>query len=746
MNPLSEHLASSLHPHLKNQRVVVWYDPKRDFGPFVSELVEGRPFAKDALMGFKVLGLEAHLAVFDGSYFAVRMAVEPLFAEEYPSPILVYLPGVERDPRHSVLMELEMAGRTWEPQMKREARRCLQKVGFTDGDIDTVLRADNLAYEDIVRMLASGSSPDGPALLRTVFEHTDSEVLIADWLSDPSFDGPIADRGAIAELAKLVLHRLGYTFVENDLARSRTGLQRYILINEFREDLRGIVPAGLAGVPVPDTRERMGRLKTVVERLRTGKPEVYAAMADAVEREMDLAGLGLEPRHLGSLDTFRFEEKALFAWCSDLLVQEHYKEAQALIAERRTSFWLTPTRRNQWEACRRMAELGLVLDAVLQQLGQLREDPSAWTDWYTEGRGATPSFRVDQLYRELETWVSGLDDEPEAHQACGLIRRRYEAFCHRAAEGFTRALAGHGWQVPGLLAQTRVFEDEVRSRPARKAYLLVDALRYEMGVALAARLSEIVEDLRLRPVLASLPSITPVGMGALMPGASVAFAVVAQDGKLGVRVDGTFLPDLAARKRHMKERVPSSEDMDLNEVLVSSPAQLLKKIGGAELLVVRSQEIDHSGEGGFSLVARRTMEELLTTGLVKAVRKLAAAGVEHFVLCADHGHQFTQPKEDAMKLEAPTGQTLEGHRRCWIGQGLQVVPGSVKVGGQELGYGPGVPLPGWGGGLQGRRGPELPPRRAQPPGGAGAAPDVPPEDGDRRRRHGASEAHPQGGA
>jgi hypothetical protein len=175
-----------------------------------------------------------------------------------------------------------------------------------------------------------------------------------------------------------------------------------------------------------------------------------------------------------------------------------------------------------------------------------------------------------------------------------------------------------------------------------------------------------------------------------MPGASVAFAVVAQDGKLGALVDGSFLPDLAARKRHLKERVPSSEDMDLNEVLVSSPAQLLKRIGGAELLVVRSQEIDHSGEGGFSLVARRTMEELLTTGLVKAIRKLAAAGVEHFILCADHGHQFTQPKEDDMKLGAPTGQTLEGHRRCWIGQGLQLVSGSVKVDSQELGYGSGL--------------------------------------------------------
>jgi hypothetical protein len=152
-------------------------------------------------------------------------------------------------------------------------------------------------------------------------------------------------------------------------------------------------------------------------------------------------------------------------------------------------------------------------------------------------------------------------------------------------------------------------------------------------------------------------------------------------------VDGVFLGDLTARKRHLKERAPSSEDLDLNEVLVTSPSRLAAKLAGADLVVVRSQEIDHSGEGGFSLVARRTMEELLTTGLVKAIRKLAAAGVEHFVLCADHGHQFTQPKEDDMKLGAPSGQAIESHRRCWIGRGLQVIEGSVKVSSQDLGYG-----------------------------------------------------------
>ena len=43
--------------------------------------------------------LEVHLARFKGSFFAVRFAVEDLAAVDMPDPLLIYLPGAERDPK-----------------------------------------------------------------------------------------------------------------------------------------------------------------------------------------------------------------------------------------------------------------------------------------------------------------------------------------------------------------------------------------------------------------------------------------------------------------------------------------------------------------------------------------------------------------------------------------------------------------------------------------------------------------------
>jgi hypothetical protein len=72
--------------------------------------------------------------------------------------------------------------------------------------------------------------------------------------------------------------------------------------------------------------------------------------------------------------------------------------------------------------------------------------------------------------------------------------------------------------------------------------------------------------------------------------------------------------------------------------------------------------------------------------LARAVKKLAAAGIEHFVITADHGHQFSVRKDDDMKTDNPGGATLDLHRRCWIGHGGCTPAGAVRVSGAELGY------------------------------------------------------------
>ena len=71
----------------------------------------------------------------------------------------------------------------------------------------------------------------------------------------------------------------------------------------------------------------------------------------------------------------------------------------------------------------------------------------------------------------------------------------------------------------------------------RVAYFLVDALRFEMGVELIRQL-EGEQELTLRPAIAALPTITPVGMAALLPGASASFSVGEHKAKLAAIIGG----------------------------------------------------------------------------------------------------------------------------------------------------------------------------------------------------------------
>ena len=198
------------------------------------------------------------------------------------------------------------------------------------------------------------------------------------------------------------------------------------------------------------------------------------------------------------------------------------------------------------------------------------------------------------------------------------------------ADGFAKLLCEAAWTIPGALHQTRIHPEVVRAMGGRVAYFFVDAMRFEMGVELARQL-EGTKDLTIRPAIAALPTITPVGMAALLPGASASFSVVEQEGKLAVSIEGATMSGLAERRKFLKAKVPDAMDIPLGKLLGTSPSQLSKSIGDASLVIVRSQEIDALGESVDELTARAAMEGVIGN-VARAIRKLASAGIEHFVV------------------------------------------------------------------------------------------------------------------
>jgi hypothetical protein len=686
MHPLYDYIAKQVAERLKARQVVVWYDPRGEFRPFVAEL--GADAGGARVQPVRLGEFEASLAGYAGSMFELRAAVEPLVAVDSPAPLLVYLPGVTPAPLGSVLMELEKAGDRYEPQLKRLARNVLRQR-YTDGVIDGLLASEGVTYEDLARA-CSDESPEPPSILKTLF-HPISEPprLLAQWLADSSRDAAIEEKGAGGELAALVRTRIGLDLpAGRTLSQWRAITTRYVLAAEFRSDLQGAPPASIAALPAPPSNDAEATVRQVARTLRQDHADAYPGLADQAEAELNLRDASLDPEALGSIDTFRFEEGVLLAHCGRLIASKAYDAALRVITERERSFWLDrdTNRKAQWEACRRMADLGRRTGAVKQAVAQARGGPDAWVHAYV-GRPADDGeawYRLDQAQRRLESWVASLADEPE-EKPLAVVRRAYEEACHEMAAGFTKALAAAGWSVPGVLHQTRVHADVVSALPRPVAYFLVDALRFEMGADLAQRLPADAE-VSVRPTAAALPTITPVGMAALQPGASSSFSVAERDGRLGAMVDDVFLPDLAARRKFAASRVPGAVDLTLDTVLSLKPSKLLERVAGASLVIVRSQEIDQAGEGGFAIQARQTMDSVIGN-IVHAIKRLATAGVVHAVVAADHGHLFfATDRDESLRIDSPGGHQVELHRRCWIGRGGWTPTACERVSASALGY------------------------------------------------------------
>lgn len=682
MHAFHDYMRHQLHEQLKQRSVVVFYDPGQDFLPFLEELpvVHG----DGPLPQVSVGDITAYLAKFEGSYFGLRARIEPFVAVDGPEPIIVYVPENKPEKKYSVLMELEEAGTSYTPSLKRLARNVL-KEKLSDGVIDKLLAPEKVSYQDIVEYLSQTDDRDqGVSVLKLIFPPAaDNAQVVAEWLVDEGKDKPVGEKRATAELFALV-GRMGLELDQSaPLKEARLKTLRFALANEFRSDLSCEAPSQISMIPEPRNSDQLRRVKQLTSLLRKHHPDAYASLADRVEVELGLAHASLETDSLGSVDTFRFAEKFLLRRCGELIADRRYKDASAIIAGRGASFWARRDvqRQAQWESCRLMAELGQRIEEVRSTLGKPNGNPSTWVRKYVDDEGW---FRVDQAHRHMEAFLTSMEEDPESEKPIGVLRREYEYLLLQMTEGFSKALRAATWVVPGVLPQSRIYPDVVLSTREPTAYFLVDSLRYEMGAEMVGIMRE-AEDMLLRPAVAALPTITQVGMAALMPGAAASFSVVAQSGAVAAKIENSTMSDAPDRVKFMKAKVPDVADYTLAKLFSSSPSKVAKDISGASLIVVRTQAIDRLGETADDHTARQAMDTMLGN-VARGVRKLAKAGIRHFVIASDHGHLFSIAKDDDMKFDNPGGDTVALHRRCWVGRGGATPAGTVRVSGSELGY------------------------------------------------------------
>ena len=678
MSTFHDEIAGRIERHLKDRRVVVLYDPRREYEPFIDDLV-----ARGDGERVSVGGTPAWLGRFDGSYLKLRHEAERRMGSDEPRHGLVYVPGQERDRKRSPLMELDQAGHTYEPQLRRVARDILRER-FSDGQIDGFLEPAGVGYRDIAAYFDQGSADT--SILRMLYGSVGSEGILSQWILDDSRDAELVTKGAVPEFRTLVRTRVGLEAGEGaPLSSVRRDLLRYLLVNEFRMDLGGTPPGSLDLIPEPTQKEQRDRIRAIAAELRRADPAAYSVLADGVEADLGLAGLSIEASRLGAVDTFRFEEQRLLEEAAQRLADGDHAAALTLARGREDSHWVrsNPRRLAQWSALQEAAVLAQRVASCLQEVARLRgKAPSAWIQRYTAEGGWA---EVDGLDRRLAAFLSAMDEEPVAGRAITRVRQGYSEWVRLLNEAFTGSLVAAGWDAGWELHQTQVFDHRVRPDADPVAFFVVDAFRFEMGQELVKRLGEQAAQVTLDAAMAALPTITPVGMAALLPGASESFSVQAAGSGIAGAIGGEAFAAWPARWQHLQRRLPGSVELRLETLLHMTEEAIAEAVRGARLVLVRSQDIDAVGEAGVGLLAQQAMGPVIPN-LARAMQRLNRAGIHRSIVASDHGHLLDQTQEDDMKIESPGGDTVDMHRRCWAGRGGRTPSGAVRVTGANLGY------------------------------------------------------------
>ena len=179
---------------------------------------------------------------------------------------------------------------------------------------------------------------------------------------------------------------------------------------------------------------------------------------------------------------------------------------------------------------------------------------------------------------------------------------------------------------------SRVSHDRfVKEKDGPVAYLWVDALRYEIGSELAEALKGVAESVELTAAMVSIPTITPVGMTNLCPGADAGLSIeLTPNERLVVKIGDAEIRGVPDRENLLRAAHGEVVNLGLTQLFDQGEKELAKKSdrhGSCSCVRKRWTLL-----GNRVCWPRRGRASRPSRRLVRAVARLGQAGVRRVVI------------------------------------------------------------------------------------------------------------------
>ena len=202
--------------------------------------------------------------------------------------------------------------------------------------------------------------------------------------------------------------------------------------------------------------------------------------------------------------------------------------------------------------------------------------------------------------------------------------------------------------------QREFYNNNLRYAKERTVVIISDAMRYEVGQELFARMQDDPKcTVTLSAQMGILPSYTRLGMAALLPHRTLEMTDDFQ-----VLADGTLCDNLAGRQQVLQSYSPDSVCVQFDEIKNMKVAELRDVLTKRQLIYVYHNQIDARGDkANTEDEVFHACEEAIQE-IMDLIHRISVSGnTYHFIVTADHG--FIYKRDKLTESDKISGKSME---------------------------------------------------------------------------------------
>jgi len=675
---LKTYINNKLNELLEKHRIVVWYDSSGDFSQHYNEF----SFSNTAVLSKEKSTLQTRREA-DEIYCNLMESGDP---NEANKKILIYNPvrrGSGDEARRSDPFEvyaligtafgdtedqtLISLARQAMPEMAAEINRLFEE---SEPDLDLL---DGLEEGHSYPLLKELLGTETPAEIIALAVCDDEKAVLID-----------EEHGCATELLRLLNHSVGFKPVDNKHSwkDNRKQAVLFLLFGEFALSNETDLPEELAGLSLPGL-EAADIVKSACRRMRSdiNMESRYINLANKIEGELHLADLACDNFVPGGNCTFPFEERLLLKGVAKKILEGDYNRAIEEIDNRKNIIWRRDSAKEaDWKVLERAGSLLKsirMVESDLSNHSKLDDMVKAYTESW---------FELDRYQRLFEYAVTAIGQGKELKDIIDLCRNDYRDLAFQLQDKLLQAVDSEGWPPEKSLKQTRIFDDFIApalGKREKTAYFLVDSLRYEMGQDLGEAMLDIGE-VKVLHAAGVVPTVTDLGMAALLPNADGALRLVENNGKIVPTLGDKLVPDSSERMKMLQDQFGDRFFETTYDELSGSFGKNRAKLNSVDFLVIRTQDPDVIAENLGSWRARKYLSSIVGEICI-LIKALLEEGYTYIVVTSDHGHWFLPEVIAGEVVQEAPGNWVKKKRRCLLGKTLADATGTVIFKADHLG-------------------------------------------------------------